>query len=79
MLWCVDNAAALKCNGYGLESLLPGLLDKGGANTGRGPVCSCMGWCTLLFTLKSPMFNISLKLIDHNISRQNSQCLVIYL
>ena len=29
MLWSVDSAAALKCNGYGLESLLPGHLEKG--------------------------------------------------
>ena len=29
MLWCMDSAAALKCNGCGLESLLAGHLDKG--------------------------------------------------
>ena len=29
MLWCMDSAAALKCNGYGLESLLTGYLDQG--------------------------------------------------
>ena len=27
-LWCMDSAAALKCNGYRLESLLAGNLDK---------------------------------------------------
>ena len=29
MLWHEDSAAALKCNDYGLESLLAGHLDKG--------------------------------------------------
>ena len=28
-LWFVDSAAALKCNGYGLKSLLAGHLEKG--------------------------------------------------
>ena len=30
MLWHMDGAPALKCNDYGLESLLAGHLDKGG-------------------------------------------------
>ena len=29
MLWFVDSAAALECNGYGLESFLVGLFEKG--------------------------------------------------
>ena len=29
MLWCVDRAAALNCNGYGFESWLADYLDKG--------------------------------------------------
>ena len=28
-LWCMDSAAALKCNSYGLESLLAVHLGKG--------------------------------------------------
>ena len=38
ILWCIDNAAALRCNGYEFESLLAGLLEMyrvvytGGAN-----------------------------------------------
>ena len=31
-LWHVDNAGVLKCNGYGLESLLEGHLDKVGVH-----------------------------------------------
>ena len=27
-LWCMDSAAALKCNGYKLKSLLPSTLTK---------------------------------------------------
>ena len=29
MLWYVDGAPVLKCNGYGLESWLAGQLEKG--------------------------------------------------
>ena len=32
VLWCVDSAAALKCNGYGLESSAAGHLDKDGVH-----------------------------------------------
>ena len=35
-LWHVDSAAALKCNGYGLELLLAGYFEKGGVHW-RGP------------------------------------------
>ena len=43
MLWQVDSAAALKCNGYRLESLSAGHLDKGSAYWRRDMVCECMG------------------------------------
>ena len=33
-LWCMDGGAALKCNGYGLESLLAGHLVKGSVHLG---------------------------------------------
>ena len=46
VLWQVDSAAALKCNGYGLESSLAGHLDKGSVHwkkvgIDRGPGQGC--------------------------------------
>ena len=40
MLRRMDRAAALKCNDYGLESLLAGHLAKGSVHW-RGLVCEC--------------------------------------
>ena len=47
MLWHVDSAPALKCNGYGLESWLAGHLDKSIIHWREGLVYEYMGWCTL--------------------------------
>ena len=33
----MGSAAALKCNGYGFESLLAGYLDKGSVHWREGP------------------------------------------
>ena len=46
MLWCVDVAAAFKCNGYRLESLLVGHLEKGSVHWRGSSVCDCTGQCT---------------------------------
>ena len=40
MLWRMDNATALKCNGYRLESSLAGNLYK---SSKGGLVCECTG------------------------------------
>ena len=37
MLWHMDNAAAMKCNGERLESSLAGHLDKGSVHWWGGP------------------------------------------
>ena len=37
MLWHVNSATALKCNGYGMESLLAQHLDKGSVPWRGGP------------------------------------------
>ena len=42
-LWCVDSAAALKCNGYGLESWLAGHLNKGSVHWKKSLVCERIG------------------------------------
>ena len=44
-LWRVDGAAALKCNGYRLESSLAGHLDKRNAQWRKSLVCECTGKC----------------------------------
>ena len=42
-LWCMDSAAALKCNDDGLESLLTGYLEKSSKHWKESQVCKCMG------------------------------------
>ena len=43
MLWHVESAPALKCNGYGLESWLAGHLEKDSVHWREGMVCECRG------------------------------------
>ena len=44
-LWRVEGAAALKCNGYRLESPLAEHLDKGIVKWRGSLVCECTGKC----------------------------------
>ena len=62
----MNCAAALKCNGYGMEPLLAGYLEKGSIHK-RGLVCECTGLCTLGASVHCGgvnFFNLSLKLIN---------------
>ena len=66
ILWCIDNAAALRCNGYEFESLLTGLLEMyrvvytGGANFFK-----FINKIDQSKMTKTRMFNRSLKLNNH--------------
>ena len=42
-MWCVDSEAAFKCNGYRLESLLAGHLNKGSVHRRERLECECKG------------------------------------
>ena len=69
LLWCsqvVDHAAALKCCGYGFESLLAGYLDKGSVHC-RGPqfvIVQGSVQCGGMYTGDTFFKNLSLKLTN---------------
>ena len=61
----MNHPAASKCNGYGLESLLAGYLDKGSLHC-RDPVCEFLGsvhWEGVKIG-SANFFDLSLKLTD---------------
>ena len=39
LMWCADSAADVKCNGFGLESLLAQHLDEGNIQCNKA-------WCS---------------------------------
>ena len=41
-LWCMDSAATLKCNGYGLESWLAGHVEKRHYTLEAGLIRECI-------------------------------------
>ena len=53
MLWCMDSAAALQCNGYRLKAWLAGHLDKSSVQCGG------------VYTRNANFFNLTLKLTNY--------------